>query len=180
MTEQITHLGPDDVLQGREIYLRAPRLDELEFIRVLWGDPETMAPVGGPIELPEPKAREWFARMVIPGDGANCYCLIFNSQDTPVGEISFHQWDPDKRSAHLNIKVMARYRRRGYAKDALEVFMTFFFGRLGGMVITDDVALDNPGGQHLMTSAGFRRDESVTSVFWMVMTRRMYEKQNGR
>ena len=39
MTPQTNHLGPGDVLHGREVYLRVPRLDELAFIRMLWGAP---------------------------------------------------------------------------------------------------------------------------------------------
>jgi RimJ/RimL family protein N-acetyltransferase len=178
-TEQDRHLAAADVLHGREVYLRIPRLDELAFIGMLWGDPETMAPVGGPIEFSETKAIEWFKRMVSPGDGTNCYCLIFNSEDTPVGEISFHKWDPVRRSARLNVKVMARYRRRGYGSDALEAFLACFFGRIGGMLMIDDVALDNSGGQRVISSVGFAQDHSVTDVCYMTMTREMYASRGG-
>jgi len=49
-TAQTIHLAPADVPHGRAVHLRVPRLDELAFIRMLWGDPETMAPVGGAVE----------------------------------------------------------------------------------------------------------------------------------
>ncbi|MDP6633612.1 MAG: GNAT family N-acetyltransferase [Phycisphaerae bacterium] len=180
MTPQTAHLGPGDVLHGREVYLRVPRPDELAFIRMLWSDPETMAAVGGPIEFSETKAIDWFSRVVSPGNGMSCYCLIFNSEDTPVGEVSFHKWDPAKRSAHLNIKVLARHRQRGYAKDALDAFLACFFGRVAGLVMTDDVALDNPAGQRLLGSAGFTSDDSVADVCWMVITREMFVKHDVR
>ena len=109
------HLAPTDVLHGQKVHLRPPRVDGLSFIRTLWGDPETMAPVGGPVDFPETKAREWFARMVEPGGPSSCCCLILNQDDIPVGEISFHQWDPQERSARLNVKILAARRGKWYA-----------------------------------------------------------------
>ena len=44
-----------------------PRVEELAFIRALWGDPDTMAAVGGPVEFPEARTAGWFARMVESG-----------------------------------------------------------------------------------------------------------------
>jgi RimJ/RimL family protein N-acetyltransferase len=138
-----------------------------------------MASVGGPLDFPEPKAREWFARMVDPGGPANCYCLIFTQDDTPIGEISFHRWDPKERSAGLNVKVLATHRGHGYARDALLTFLALFFGRVGGRMMTDDVAVDNQPGQHLLCSLGFDRDDGVADVCKMVMTKQMYVTRYG-
>ncbi|MGD1002277.1 MAG: GNAT family protein [Candidatus Brocadiia bacterium] len=168
------HLASNEVLHGRKVYLRLPHLDELSFIRALWGDLETMALVGGPVEFPEPKAREWFTHMVAPGGPANCYCLIFTQDHTPIGEISFHRWDSKERSAVLNVKVVATQRGHGYAKDAILALLAFFFGRVGGRLMTDDVAVDNLLGQHLLRSLGFDRDDTATDVCRMVMTRQMH------
>lgn len=176
--KQITHLAPD-VLTGQKVYLRPPRYDELSFIRTLWADPETMTAVGGPIDFPESKAKEWFSRMVSPGDSTNFYCLIFNQEHIPVGEISFHRWKSNECSAELNVKVLASHRGCGYAKDALITFLGCFFGRIGGCIMTDDVALNNLSGQHLLLSIGFNRDDSVQNVYKMIMTKQMYVKQYG-
>ena len=178
-TKHSNHLAPSDVIDGQKVYLRLPRVDEIPFIRTLWGDSETMASVGGPADFPEPRARKWFARMVEPGGPANCYCLIFNQEDNPVGEISFHQWDSNERSARLNVKMLASRRGQGYAKNALRAFLACFFGQIGARVMTDDVARDNLGGQQLLASIGFERDDSVQDVCKMVMTRQMYVSRYG-
>jgi RimJ/RimL family protein N-acetyltransferase len=173
------HLAPGEVVQGEKVYLRAPRIDELSFVRRLWADPDTMAPVGGTLDLPEPKARKWFSRMVVPGSLTHCYCLIFNQEGIAVGEISFHRWDPEQRSARLNLKVLASYRGQGYAKDALGAFLARFFGRIGGRLMTDDVALDNHPGQRLLSSFGFHRDDRVSELYRMVMAREAYVSRYG-
>jgi RimJ/RimL family protein N-acetyltransferase len=112
--------------------------------------------------------------MVAPGGPANCYCLIFTQDHTPIGEISFHRWDSKERSAVLNVKVVATQRGHGYAKDAILALLAFFFGRVGGRLMTDDVAVDNLLGQHLLRSLGFDRDDTATDVCRMVMTRQMH------
>jgi RimJ/RimL family protein N-acetyltransferase len=172
--EPNNYLASNELLYGRRIYLRPPRLDELSFIRALWGDPETMALVGGPVDFPEPKAREWFENMVAHGGPANGYCLIFTQDHTPIGEASFHRWDPKERSAVLNVKLLAAQRGHGYAKEAILALLAFFFGRVGGRLMTDDVAVGNQPGQRLLYSLGFERDDSVKDVCRMVMTRTMY------
>ena len=175
--KQTKHLAASDVLHGRKVRLRLPRVDELSFLRTLWGDPETMAPVGGPLDWPETKVSDWYARVVDPGGLANCYCLILDRDDTPVGEVSFHRWDSEDRSAELNVKVLAAHRRRGYGKDALRTFLKFFFGRVAGRLMTDDVALANRPGRRLLESLGVEKDDSVSDVCRMTMTRQRYLKQ---
>jgi RimJ/RimL family protein N-acetyltransferase len=169
-----THLTPTDVLYGRKVHLRLPRYSELPFIRTMWGDPETMEPVGGPVDFPEARANDWFARMIQPGDPADCYCLIVNEAGAPIGEVSFHHWNPRQRSAELSIKVLAARRGHGYAKDALDAFLEFFFVRVGGELLTDDVAGTNRAGQQLLTSRGFAGDHSVQGICRMRMTKQTY------
>ena len=177
--KQTQHLGLAEVLQGERVSLRPPRFEELSFIRALWADPETMAPVGGPRSLPEARGQAWFASMVDPGDSTNCYCLIFNQEDIPVGEISFHRWDQLERSARLNIRVLATHRGCGYGKDALRTFLAWFFGPAGGRTMTDNVSLDNEGGQRLLQSLGFEQDTDFSDVCMLVMTRQMHMAKYG-
>ena len=173
-------LGQDDVLHGKSVYLRPPRLDELPVIRHLWADQETMAAVGGPVDFPDAWAREWFARMVCPGTPDNCYCLIFDGNDTVIGEISFHRWTSEERTADLNVKILASRRNRGYGRDALQVFLAYFFGEFGGEVMTDALAPDNSAGRHVMAAMGFTHDAGPTEVHQMVLTKEMFTALHGK
>ncbi len=172
-------MGPAEVLRGERVYIRPPRFEELSFIRALWADPETMAPVGGPHHLSKARAQAWFANMVDPGDATNCYCLIFNQEDIPIGEISFHRWNKHERSAGLNIKVLAIHRGLGYGKDALRTFLAWFFGQTGGRMMTDNVALDNLKGQRLLRSLGFEQDTDISDACMLIMTKQMYTSKYG-
>jgi len=172
--KHVNHLSSLDVLRGANVSLTPPRSDDLAFIRTLWCDAETMEAVGGIVDLSQEKAEKWFADKVDPGGPDNCYCLILNEHAEPVGEVSFHRYDPIKRSAGLNIKVLARHRGRGYGKDALVTFLAFFFGPVGGQLMTDNAGLDNRLAQRLLLSSGFEIDDSFKDVCLMVLTKDMF------
>ena len=78
-------------MKTNKIWLSPLQWSDMQFIRWLWMDPETMKPVGGPIHLTDDQARRWFTRMIDPGSSMDCYRLIFSKEKRPVGEIGFHR-----------------------------------------------------------------------------------------
>lgn len=160
---------PEDYIE-----LRLPTENDLQFIRWLWSDPETMKPVGGPIRLSDDQAQHWFARMIKPGSPTDCYRLIFNEKNEPVGEISFHRLNPGTMTAEFNIKIAVTNRGKGYAKRAMIIFLDFFFNQFGGQVMVDNIALDNYEGQQVLLRFGYEHDPSVNNVFRVKITRDRY------
>lgn len=151
----------------------------MQFIRWLWSDPETMQPVGGPIHLTEDQARRWFAKMVDPGSPTECYRLICNAEQRPVGEISFHRLDTASMAAKFNIKIASTERGKGYARAAMRVFLDYFFNQSGGRILIDDVALGNYAGQQALLRFGFEHDPVAEEVFRLRMTREQYNHRYG-
>lgn len=133
-----------------------------------------MEAVGGIVDVPEGKMLDWFRRRVEPGGGGDRFFLILNGSAKPIGEICFHHFDSDDRSARLNLKVHAKQRGHGYGKDALVTLLGFFFCRAGGRVLTDNVGTNNHLAQRLLLSSGFEIDDSYSDVCMMVMTRDRY------
>jgi RimJ/RimL family protein N-acetyltransferase len=150
----------------------------MPFIRSLWSDPETMQPVGGPVLLSDNQARRWFAKMIDPGNPTDCYRLIVNEENRPIGEISFHRLDSN-RAAEFNIKIASTERRKGYAREAMLLFLDYFFNHLGGRVLIDDVALGNHAGQRALLQFGFEHDSSAKDMFRLSMTREQYNQLYG-
>lgn len=160
--------------QSHDVELRVPMTGDLPFIQWLWSDPETMKAVGGPFYMSDDQAQRWFAAMIDPGQPTECYRLLFNNENEPVGEISFHRLDPTTMTAELNIKIASAHRGKGYAKKALLQFLDYFFNQRGGRVMLDDVALDNREGQTLLLRFGFEHDPRTAAVFRLFMTRERY------
>jgi phosphoribosylformimino-5-aminoimidazole carboxamide ribotide isomerase len=167
------HISPEGGLAGDGLLLRPPRLAEMDFIRQLWGDEATMRPVGGPVLLDDEQARRWHALMVNPGRPTDCFCLIF-AGDEPVGEVSFHRLERATMTADFNIKMLAARRGCGLGRAAMRLLLDYFFNTLGGQVMLDDLALDNPVGQRALLRFGFERDVSVTDVFRLRLTRERF------
>lgn len=163
-------LRPTDRLVARSLYLQPPTLGDMDFVRRLWTDGDTMLAVGGPIVLTDEGASRWYARMVDPGRGTDCYCLIRLLDDTPVGEISFHRLDVRTMTAELNVKVMASARGRGIGREALLRFLECYFNSFGGRVLVDALAPQNVGGQIALARLGFRRVPSSADVVRFEMT----------
>jgi RimJ/RimL family protein N-acetyltransferase len=156
------------------VHIRPPTWDEMEYIRWLWSDPETMEPVGGPVLMTEEQARSWYARKVEPGSPVDCYQLILNEENLPVGEVGFHHLDLQTMTASFNIKVAAAERGKGYAREAMLLFLDYYFHELGGQTMVDDVALDNSVGQEALLRFGFEHDPVPEKVFRLRMTRQRY------
>jgi hypothetical protein len=111
--EDRSPLGSTDILSGRNVYLRPPKRSELNWIRGMWSDPDTMKDVGGPMtDFSNERAAKWFVRMIEPGRSTGRYCLIFTADHQPVGEVSFHKLDCETMTAWLNIKIASKYRGR--------------------------------------------------------------------
>jgi len=161
-------------LKFGRIKLKKPEWNDIKFIQWLWSDPETMKPVGGPIILDDQKAKVWFERMIAPGRHTDSYRLILNQDLISVGEISFHRLIPETMTADFNIKIANKYRSKGYSKEAMVLFLDYFFNEIGGLVLKDEVALENELGQQALLSFGFKHDPSVKKVFMLKITRKHF------
>jgi RimJ/RimL family protein N-acetyltransferase len=135
-----------------------------------------MKEVGGPVVMDEQKARRWFERMVEPGSPADRYFLVCGADGLPLGEASFHRYDPVTKTAELNIKIEAGKRYRGHGPEALRLLLDYFFGRFGGEVMEDPLAPENRNGIRALRSAGFQRNETPKDAIMMRLTRERYNK----
>lgn len=162
------------VLRGEKVLLRRPLPEDLEYIRALWADPDTMEAVGGPVLRSLEQMDDWYRRMVEPGSPHDRYFLICDRGGTPVGEASFHRYDPKAKIAELNIKIEARHRYRGHGPESLSLLLDYFFGEFGGEVMLDSVRLENRNGRRALLTAGFQEDRSRADICLLRMTRDRY------
>lgn len=122
----------------------------------------------------EDRARCWFEKMVDPGSDKDRYFLIVNWENIPVGEASFHRFDPSTKTAEFNIKIEARHRYKSYGPEAVRLILKYFFSEFGGEMMIALVALENTTGQRALLSVGFEHDPSRTDVFMARMTKQRF------
>lgn len=164
------------LIKGRSIYIRPPRYDEVHYINKLWSDINTTGEIGGPFYLSEEKARIWFPKMVNPTDKKNYYCLIYDINDIPVGEVSFHRFDCKTKTAELNVKIESLHRGKGYSKEAVYLLLKYFFDELGGEEIFDNILNRNRKGQNALRSFGFELVSMDDDVSLFKMTKESFIK----
>jgi 8-oxo-dGTP pyrophosphatase MutT (NUDIX family)/RimJ/RimL family protein N-acetyltransferase len=155
--------------KGNLVYIKQPEFKELDYVAELWSDEETMRDVGGVIAFPLERREAWYRRMVNPTDDKNFYCLIYTLDNIPVGEVSFHRFDVKEGKADFNIKIQSKYRGNGYAKEAIQLLLGFYFYNFGGQVIYDNVG--NVSGQYALQNFGFEVVSKTDNEVLFMMTK---------
>ena len=164
-------------LKGEKVYIKQPEFKHMEYIRKLWSDEETMKDVGGVHIIDDEKAKSWFDRICGEvGEKTNFYCIIYNLNNEPVGEVSFHRYDEVKKRAGLNIKIDARYRQHGYGKEALKLLLVYYFNEFGGEIMQDGVAINNKIGQRALLNFGFEHTETTEEAFVVEMSKEKFSE----
>ena len=139
---------------GKDVYIKQPEFEELEFVSKLWGDEETMKDIGGVFNFPKEKWSNFYNKMVYPTDGKNFYCLIYNLDDEPVGEVSFHGYDSITKVARFNVKVLNKYRNNGYGEEGIRLLLEYYFFEFGGGIVMDNIS--NPAAMKILSKVGFQ------------------------
>lgn len=158
--------------EGNLVYLKQPEFNELSYVEELWADEGTMIDVGGIVPFPEERRKEWYSKMVYPTDGKNFYCLIYNFENQPVGEVSFHRYDEKNKTADFNIKIQSKHRGNGYAKEAMKLILEYYFTEFGGQVMRD--AVMNINGQQALSKFGFDIESKSDNIIVFKLTKEKF------
>ena len=144
---------------GKYIYIKMPEFNELAFVEELWSNKKNMGDFGGAYSFPKEKWRMFYEKMVSPTDGKNFYCLIYNLNDKPIGEVSFHGYNSATKVARVNIKIHYEHRRKGYGEEALRLLLEYYFFEFGGQAIIDSVKTED--GKSILRRIGFEELNNI-------------------
>lgn len=139
---------------GKLVYIKQPEYEELFFTSKLWKDEETMKDIGGIYNFTKNKWESFYKKMIYPTDGRNFYCLIYTTDDKPVGEVSFHGYDPTTKIARSNIKIHHKHRNKGYGEEAMRLMLEYYFYDFEGEMILDKVK--NNYSKNFASKLGFQ------------------------
>lgn len=152
--EPITCVGP-----GAAVRLRALEPEDLGFLFALendpaiWGVSDTMAPVSRHAlrEYLEHAAADFYVvrqlRLVVSTE----------TDGRAVGVVDLFGFDPLHQRAGVGITILGTERRRGYARQALALLLSYARQTLRLHQLYATVAADNRPSLRLFAAAGFRR-----------------------
>ena len=162
---------------GKLIYIKMPEFNELAFVEELWGNRRNMGDFGGVYYFPKEKWEMFYRKMISPTDGKNFYCLIYDLEDNPVGEVSFHGYNSATKVARINIKVHYEYRRKGYGEEALRLLLEYYFFEFGGESIIDSVKTEE--SKALLKKIGFEELNNIREQRTYKLTKNKFISRKG-
>ena len=125
--------------------LYEPKYEDLWFRQMMLADEDTMSynhAWGGTIPFGEDKWRDWYDCWIADPDGKRYYRYLKNEDGQFVGEIAYH-YDAEMQQEIANVMIYAKYRKRGYGGEALDLLCSTAKSN-GVSVLYDDIAIDNP------------------------------------
>jgi len=141
------------------MHLRALEPDDLEFLYALendpdiWGVSDTLAPVS------RHALREYLEYASADFYVVRQLRLVITTEigSPAVGVVDLFDYDPLHQRAGVGITILARERRHGYARQALELLRSHARTVLRLRQIYATVSADNAASLKLFRTAGFRR-----------------------
>ena len=77
------------------------------------------------------------------------------SGEMPAGTIDLFDFDPYHHRAGIGILILEPYRQKGYAFEAMEIFIRYAFGTLQLHQLYCNISPDNTSSLHLFEKLGF-------------------------
>jgi RimJ/RimL family protein N-acetyltransferase len=87
--------------------------------------------------------------------------VVRKKDHTPVGRVSFFDFNPHNRSAELGIIIDPDVRRKGLGTEALKLLVGFLFNTRGLNKVYAQSAAFNAGARKLLEACGFRLDGTL-------------------
>lgn len=138
-----------------------PKYEDLWFRAQMLADEETMAynhAWGGTISFPKEDWRNWYDYWLVNHDDKRFYRYV-KFEEEFVGEVAYH-FDKELKGFIANVIIFAKYRNRGFGKQALDVLCNIVKEK-GINSLYDDIAIDNPAIS-LFIKCGFKEEYRTT------------------
>ena len=160
-----------------KIELHIPNENELEYRRHLISDKETMNyNIGygddgtGCYYQTIAQVKEWYKNWNNGTD--NYYAYIIHKKDNmPIGEVDIH-WSGYCKKHTIGIVIEAKYRGKGYAKEALNLLCDIAFNELNLDKICDDFPKSRIAAEKVFSKVGFIREDDEL----VVLTKERYNQ----
>jgi len=154
--------------------LKEPKPQDYSLVKSIWEDEATMAAVGGIWPLSYDDYKRWYEEIIVNGRKQHRYYLIMLG-DKCVGEVSFHRYNPEQKTAELNIKVKYNWRHQGIGHWALLYLLDIFFNEWNGEAMLDLVRKDNTGSHRMLEACGFEKIRSGHDEILYRLNRKDYK-----
>jgi diamine N-acetyltransferase len=147
------------MLKGRNIALRALEPEDVDLLYE-WENDERLWHLSNTVT---PFSKHLLEQYVL-SSGQDIYTakqlrlmidVVEQDERETVGSIDLFDYDPTNKRAGIGILIVKKYRRKGYASQALEILMTYCFEVLHLHQLYCNITPDNEASLSLFRNAGF-------------------------
>lgn len=145
------------IWQGTRVRLRAVEPADWEYF-FAWSDDDVTARRSSEIGFPQSReaVKQWTEKVATAKPEHDHYrWIIENLEGQAVGTILTHSCDRRVGSFMYGLVIAAEHHRRGYARDAVQLVLRYFFEELNYQKVTVDVYDYNLVSQRFHESLGF-------------------------
>ena len=157
--------GQQPVIQGKDIYLRYPRIGDYPQWAALRGESREFLTKWEPVWAEDELTRGAFRRRIkryqkeTRLDGAYVFFVFRKLDDTLMGGCTLSDVRRGvTQCCALGYWIGSRFARQGYMTDAMRVLIPFVFRTLGMHRIEAACVPENEPSRSLLTKAGFREE----------------------
>jgi len=144
------------MLKGKHIYLRGVEIDDLNFIEALENNPENWLISGTLIPFSRKSIEEYINAIRNLQTDKQCRWIIsLASNDECIGAIDLFEYDSIHRRAGVGIIIEEKYRKKGYASQAIDLLIEYSFSHLNLFQLWACIIDNNIASQNLFSKAGF-------------------------
>ncbi len=165
--------------------LHVPTFEELDYRAKIMSDPETMAynrgydldfkgyhKDTGCIDFPESERRGWY-EYYIGREPERFYAYIVRREDGAfIGEVNLHKSCDEYYD--MGIVIEAKYRGRGYAKEALGLLLRHAFETMGVKAVHNDFEDVRDPALKVHLDRGFREVRREGGLIHLIITSEDY------
>ncbi len=148
-------------LAGNKVILRTIEEQDREMLLNLIKDPEIIKITRGySCTISCDYQKDWLASF---SDSANSLHGIIADKESPkvsFGIIILSHIDRENGTAEIYIKLLKAVRKRGYGRDAINVFVSYAFRELGLKYIYCQILECNRVSRKLFEKCGFKQEET--------------------
>lgn len=151
--------------QGRNIRLRAVEPEDAD-VFYEWNQDSDMLKNVDNIWFPVSREsqRAFAQRKATAEQNDACYFLIENVDGEIAGDIGAHSCDRRVGCFRYSVSMREEYKRRGYATEAILLFLKYYFQELRYQKVTVDIRSFNEASVRLHEKLGFKREGCIRRV----------------
>jgi RimJ/RimL family protein N-acetyltransferase len=150
-------------LVGNKVFLRPATPDDMANMHYWFIQTEPQAQTSRPqtFRTPAEVAEAFKKRSETPNPDRQTFAIVRKSDKTLVGRTTFFNYNSLNRSAELGVLIDPDERKKGHAKDALQVLVKYLFKYWGLNKVYAQTADFNVGAVKLIESLHFKKDGTL-------------------